>query len=145
MHKPNTSESTLDSQACATIQSLLEERLVDGAFDDSQAEGSILDSPDLVTQMTRTRNGEQETIVAYHRLTFKTEQKRQVLHIPFVPPLKYLPQVEAHAMDAGDVRIRITDTQKFGIRAEVILAKSPTSTETRLIELIATETTAAST
>ena len=104
-----------------------------------ELEESALSDPNLTQQIIRSRNDGLEIIVGYFRLEFSAGQKRQILHVPFVPSLRTIPNIEAHATDHQDVRIRITDTQRFGIRAEVILDTIPESTQSRLIEMIATE------
>jgi hypothetical protein len=99
----------------------------------------ILDDPDFIQQVTRTAHEGRETITGYFRIVFKPGEQRQILHVPLTPPLKVIPRVEAHANDQQDIRVRITDRQKFGIRAEVILARATESTRRVLVEVIATE------
>jgi len=99
----------------------------------------ILDDPNLVQHLTRTQHDGHETIVAYFRISFEPGQQRQILHVPFAPPLEFVPQVKAHATDHQEIRVRVTDRQKFGIRAEVILPAPATSVQRVLIEVIASE------
>jgi hypothetical protein len=100
----------------------------------------LLDDPNLVQHIMRTASDGCETIAAYFRVVFEPGQQRQVLHIPFAPSLKVVPQVEAHVTDQQDVRVRITDQQKFGIRAEIVLPKQSESRRSLLVEFIVTDT-----
>ena len=99
----------------------------------------ILDDPDFIQQVTRTTHEGRETITGYFRIVLKPGEQRQILHVSLTPPLKVIPRVEARAIDQQDIRVRITDRQKFGIRAEVILARATESTRRVLVEVIATE------
>ena len=99
----------------------------------------VLENRDLVQHVTRTRESGVETIVGYFRLEFEAGQQRSVLHVPFAPPLKIVPQVDAHVTDYEDVRVRVTDSQKFGVRTEVILDQAAQSHQTILVEIVATE------
>lgn len=99
----------------------------------------LLENPKLVQHVCRTEEAGRETVVGYFRVGFAPLQQRQILHVPFTPPLKVVPQVEAHVTDHQDVRIRITDCQKFGIRAEIILAQPTDAHKKLLVEIIATE------
>jgi hypothetical protein len=99
----------------------------------------LLDDPNLVQHLSRTEHHGIETIVAYFRIAFEPGQQRQILHVPFAPPLKLVPQVKAHATDHQEVRVRVTDRQKFGIRAEVILPVPSVSAQRIIVEVIASE------
>ena len=101
--------------------------------------GQLLDDPGLVQHITRTERDGLQTIVAYFRIEFQPGQQRLVLHVPLVPALNVLPTVNAHATDHQDVRVRVTDRQKFGIRAEVILSAPAVTADKLLVELIASE------
>lgn len=98
----------------------------------------ILDDPDLVQHVTRNHHEGHETIAGYFRVDFQPREQRQILHVPFTPPLKAIPQVDTHATDNHDVRIRVTDRQKFGIRAEIILPRAAESSQRVLVEIVAT-------
>lgn len=100
---------------------------------------NLLDDPKLIQHFMRTVSDGCDTIVGYFRISFESGQQRQVLHVPFVPPLKIVPQVEADACNLQDVRVRVTDCQKFGIRVEVVLPQPADSEKKLLVEIIATE------
>lgn len=99
----------------------------------------VLENRDLVQHVTRTRDAGIETIVGYFRVEFEPGQQRSVLHVPFAPPLKIVPQVDAHVTDHENVRVRVTDCQKFGVRTEVILEQASKSHQKLLVEIVATE------
>lgn len=100
----------------------------------------ILDDPNLVQHVSRIQCQGIETVTGYFRLTFAEGQQRQIIHFPFTPPLRLVPVVEAHATDQNDVRVRITDRQRFGVRAEVIHSRHKGLSQQILVEIIATET-----
>ena len=99
----------------------------------------VLENQNLVQHITRTQEADHQTIAGYFRVDFEPGQQRGVLHVPFAPPLKIVPQVDAHVTDLENARVRVTDRQKFGIRAEVILDQASTSHQKILVEVIATE------
>ncbi len=99
----------------------------------------IIENPNLVQQVTRTANDKLETIVGYFRVSLQPGQQRLVLHVPFTPPLKTIPQVQAHPIDQTDIRVRITDCQKFGLRAEIILPRATDEQQSLLVEIVASE------
>ena len=99
----------------------------------------VLENQDLVQHVTRTQESGVNTIVGYFRIEFEPGQQRSVLHVPFAPPLKIVPQVDAHVTDHENVRVRVTDCQKFGIRTEIILDQASQSHQKILVEVIATE------
>ena len=99
----------------------------------------VLENRDLVQHVTRTQESGVETIVGYFRIEFEPGQQRSVLHVPFAPPLKIVPKVDAHVTDHDNVRVRVTDCQKFGVRTEVILDQALQSHQKILVEISATE------
>ncbi len=99
----------------------------------------LLDNSELIQHLSRTTHEGRQTIAGYFRIEFQPGEQRHILHIPLTPALKIIPQVTAHVTDHQDVRVRITERQKFGIRAEVILARVAESIRRVLVEIIATE------
>lgn len=99
----------------------------------------LLNDPALVQHVNRTESEGRQTVVGYFRVVFQPGQQRLVLHVPFSPPLAVIPQVEAHALDEQNVRVRITDSQKYGLRAEVILPNPVESERRFLVEVVASE------
>ena len=99
----------------------------------------ILENPALSQHVTRTVEEDRETVIGYYRVGFSPKQLRQVLHVSFSPPLRSLPTIEAHATDSDGIRIRVTDTQKFGVRIEIIRSTPNDNADQVLVEVIATE------
>ena len=72
----------------------------------------------IVQQCSRYDLDGQESICGIFRCDFEPLQRRTALHVPIHPPLSDLPEVEAIGIDC-DLRTRVTDCQKFGVRIEV--------------------------
>lgn len=121
------------------IKSLLDQNDDDSFIDPEMLMQQVLNDPKMVQHITRTRQDGCETIVAYFRLSFEPNQQRQVLHLPFTPPLTSIPSVSAEVVEQQDGRVRITDVQKFGVRAEIILPMVDDHVTCRLIEVTASE------
>ncbi|MEM7784809.1 MAG: hypothetical protein AAF623_15775 [Planctomycetota bacterium] len=94
------------------------------------------DKSTLSQQMIRSSENGIETVVSSYYLEFQAGQRREIVHIPLVPPLENSPDVYADATDHEDVRVRITDSQKYGIRAEVILSDQPATPIQRHVEFV---------
>ncbi|MDG1873538.1 MAG: hypothetical protein P8J27_06485 [Mariniblastus sp.] len=121
------------------IENLLLGQDDDGFVDPEIILQQLLENPNLSQHVTRSVESNRETLVGYFRVAFEPNQQRQVLHIPFAPPMKVVPQVDAHVTDHDHVRVRITDCQKFGIRAEIILGQASGTATKLLVEIIASE------
>jgi len=121
------------------IENLLTEQDDESFIDPEIALQQLLENPDFTQHITRTVEADQETLVGYFRVEFQPGQQRQVLHVPFVPPLQVIPQVNAHVTDQENVRVRMTDCQKFGVRAEIILGQASNTARKMLVEIIASE------
>jgi hypothetical protein len=123
---------------------LVSDALSDGALDESSEIdlemmlAQILADPNLVQHVMRTRRDGVETLTAYFRCEFLPGQQRYVLHVPFSPAFTEMPVVNAMVTERSDVRIRITDCQKFGARMEVVLPPSDGSESSLMVEVIAT-------
>ncbi len=118
--------------------------LLDESFDDDATVDPevmlerILADPGLVQHIVRTRSEGRENIVGYFRCPFEAGQQRHILHVPFTPSLNSTPSIEALVTEASDVRIRVTDRQKYGARIEVILPVPSLNKQSLLVEVIAT-------
>ncbi|MFK7768269.1 MAG: hypothetical protein AB8B55_13680 [Mariniblastus sp.] len=99
----------------------------------------VIENPNLVQQTTRTDNNGLETVAGYFRVSFLPDQQRQVLHVPFTPPFKTMPTIQTHSIEQEQVRVRVTDCQKFGVRVEVILPQATTEFQKLLVEVLASE------
>ncbi len=113
----------------------------DNSIDSEIALQQILETPGLFQHVTRSDHEGLETVVGYFRVDFEPNSQRHILHVPFSPPFKTLPQVDTNTLGEQDARIRITDVQKFGLRMEVILPQMTNSSQHMIIETIASETT----
>ena len=96
-----------------------------------------MDDPNLMQWITRRLNQELDTYVGNFRCVFLPGQQRYTLHCVFHPVFDLLPEIEAYCMEDEDVRVRITNTAKFGVRAEVVLSEPAASRRSVLVELIA--------
>ncbi|MDE0935046.1 MAG: hypothetical protein OSA89_03960 [Mariniblastus sp.] len=111
------------------------------SIDSEIALQQILETPGLFQHVTRSDQEGLETVVGYFRIDFEPNSQRHILHIPFSPPFKTIPQVETNTLGEQEARIRITDRQKFGLRMEVILPQTADSSQHMIIETIASEIT----
>ena len=107
-----------------------------GAIDPELMLEQILADSNLIQHLTRTRSEGIETIAGYFRCTFLPGQQRHILHIPFVPPLAKIPTVDALVTDNAEVRVRVTERQKFGTRLEVVLPQPANEKFSLLVEAI---------
>lgn len=90
---------------------------------DEHAELSRESSPsgDVVQQITRIRDGEQERIAVLLRTAFAVGQRVAVAHVAFCPPLSGNPDFAAETTDGPDATVVLTNIQSFGLRLEVRL------------------------
>ena len=101
----------------------------------------LLSDESLTQLLLRRKQDDNETITAYYRLPIKPGQQRVSWHIPFVPPMATMPKCNADPLDRSDARIRFTNVQKFGARAEMILA-NPSSCKDSIMIVINIESEA---
>ena len=100
----------------------------------------LLSDASLTQLLLRRQQGDDnaitgETIVGYYRLPVEPGQQRVSWHIPFVPPLPTVPECSADPLDRPDARIRFTNVQKFGARAEMILANPSSGKDSIMIAI----------
>ena len=133
----NPSPSDLVTNALSD-GSLDESSEIDLEIDLETMLAQILADPNLVQHLMRTRRDGVETLTAYFRCVFLPGQQRYVLHVPFSPAFAQMPVVNAMVTERSDVRVRITDCQKFGARMEVVLPQPGGSENSLLVEVIAT-------
>ncbi len=82
----------------------------------------LLSDSSLNQLLLRRQQDGVESITGYYRVPVEPGQQRVSWHVPFVPSMPNLPVCTADPVDQSDVRIRFTNIQKFGARAEMILA-----------------------
>jgi hypothetical protein len=90
----------------------------------------------LLQQVTRTIDGERESIHALLKAEIAGGDRLGVIHVAFCPPLATLPELTAHAVDCDDVDMRISQSETFGARIEVRLAKKSALSRSILVELL---------
>ncbi len=96
----------------------------------------ILADPEMTQHIIRSGPPESESQVSYFRCSFEPGRQRFALHVPLSPPLQSVPEVQTMVMDCDQARIRITDREKFGVRAEIILDQPAVSARQILVEII---------
>ena len=98
----------------------------------------ILSDPHLRQHLVRTERDGVDSITTYNRCEFALGQQRFIWHLSFLPPFSSLPEIEARALDNLDLRVRVTDRQKFGARLEIVLPSPSVGNLTVLVEAMAT-------
>lgn len=105
------------------------------------AEGEPLEvPPGLVQQLTRTLEANQESIHALVRADIAASDRFAAVHLSFCPPLAAQPQLSAHAIDADDAEVRITQAETFGARLEVRLPAANQAPRTVMVEVLGSVT-----
>ena len=105
--------------------------------DSELTQPDILNDDRLLQQTQRTRDEHGEAQTGYYRCYFEPGQQRYALHVTIHPAMLERPTVETMVLNRDDVRVRVTDRQKYGLRIELILA-SPSETGSEAIaEVIA--------
>ena len=90
----------------------------------------------LVQQITRIQEAGAEAIRAIMQVEVVMGDRLGVGHIAFCPPLAAVPQLTAHAIDADDAEVRVTQAESFGARIEVRLPAATTAARQLLVEII---------
>jgi len=90
----------------------------------------------LIQQITRVREGDHESLHAFIQAQIPPGDRLAILHIAFCPPLQSPPELTAHALEAADVEVKITQAETFGARIEVRLAQPTRETKEILIEVL---------
>ena len=94
----------------------------------------------LVQQLTRIREDGRESIHAVLLAEIPAGDRQAAIHVAFCPPLDQKPQLTAHALDAGDAEVRVTQAETFGARIEMRLPAAATARRTALVELLGSAT-----
>ena len=89
----------------------------------------------IVQQFQRYRNGEGESICGIFRCDFEPLQRRAAIHIPIHPPFSNLPSVEAIGIDC-ELRTRVTDCQKFGVRLEIVIDDVSANNQFQFVDVV---------
>ena len=92
--------------------------------------------PDLVQRLTRVREAAGESIHVLASAEIPAHDRLGVIHISFVPALASRPELTAHAMNADDVEVRLTQVDTFGARMEVRVPQAEPQSRHVLIEVL---------
>ncbi len=98
----------------------------------------ILADTHIKQHWIRTQRDGVDSIASYNRCDFVPGQQRHVWHLSFFPPFNFIPEIEARAAEDADLRVRVTDRQKFGARLEIVLPQPAVANLSVLIEATAT-------
>lgn len=94
----------------------------------------------LVQQITRTKERDRESLHAILKAQIATDDRVGIIHLAFCPPLPGPPELTAHALDADEAEIRITQAETFGARLEVRLPRATTSARDVHVEVLGSAT-----
>jgi hypothetical protein len=94
----------------------------------------------LVQQITRVQEEGRESIHGLLRAEIPAGDRLAVVHVAFCPPLAAAPELQAHAIDAEDADVRITQAETFGTRIEARLQEPAVDRSSVLIELLGSVT-----
>jgi hypothetical protein len=94
----------------------------------------------LVQQVTRVLEGDRESIHSLVRAEVAAHDRLAVVHLAFCPPLGARPELTAHALDATEAEVRITQAEAFGVRIEIRLPQVQEFSRSVLIEVLSSVT-----
>jgi hypothetical protein len=94
----------------------------------------------LVQQLTRVREGDRESIHALLMAKIPPGDRLAAIHVAFCPPLEVAPELTAHAIDADDAEVRITQAETFGARIEVRVREVASEQHSVLVEVLGSAT-----
>ncbi|MDA1014490.1 MAG: hypothetical protein O3A00_08580 [Planctomycetota bacterium] len=123
----DTEPLTFDIEtAQAAIASLLEDDIRQSPV------SARLEAHDTTQQYRRSRLlREDELIEGEVRVRFGSDDRRQIVHLPFVPHLAHIPELECET-SSRDARARVTDRRRYGARIEVTRPTSGSMEEVTL-------------
>lgn len=90
----------------------------------------------LVQQITRVRETNRESLHALVRAEIPRGDQLAVVHLSFCPPLDSRPELTAHALDADNADVRITQAETFGARLEIRSPRAEAAARQVLIEVL---------
>ena len=107
---------------------------------DSEMEPELdpLQDPGLVQQFTRIQRDGTDQVIAYFRCQFESGQQRHALNLLIQPAMSTAPEVHIHVVDGPEARVRVTDLERYGLRAELVLAQTSDQAVQVLVEVLAT-------
>ncbi|WP_146118787.1 allantoate permease family MFS transporter [Blastopirellula marina] len=114
----------------------------DFAVDDQEIEEESFGLADnVMQQLTRALEGNQEQIHGLVRATFTAGQRHAYLHVGFCPPLPSLPHVELHQLEGPEVQIKPGQVLTSGVRFDLKLREASAETTLPVFEFLATSAT----
>ena len=134
---PQNTDSLANEASLVAMLGMADEATPEEApeIDPEMALEVLLGDPKLTQLLVRRQEDGVESITGYYRLPVEADQQRVSWHVPFVPPMLTLPACTADPVDRSDVRIRFTNVQKFGARAEMILSNPSDSNGSVLVTI----------
>jgi len=134
---PQDSHSLANEASLVAMLGLSDQAAASGEpeIDPEMALEVLLDDASLNQLVLRRQQDGVESITGYYRVPVEIGQQRVSWHVPFVPSMPTLPVCTADPVDQSDVRIRFTNIQNFGARAEMILASPSNSKGSILIAI----------
>ena len=97
-----------------------------GNGDDMDEELNELLPPEMTRRVSRSNTTDKgQRLDILMRLTFSTGQRSQFAHLPIHPPLPDVPDVTCHQLAGPECSISVSESQRFGIRLEFKLSRSP--------------------
>lgn len=108
------------------------------AIDAELALQTLLDDCNLSQLLLRRDDECGESLNGYYRLQVPAGQQRVSWHVPVSPPFATVPNCSAEVVDETDARIRFTNVQKFGVRAELVFPETSDVVQTVLVTVCMT-------
>jgi hypothetical protein len=108
--------------------------------DESPADEEAMIPAGLVQQLTRVRENDRESIHALLLAEIPARDRVGAIHVAFCPPLEARPELTAHALDADQAEVRITQAETFGARIEVRVPAVSAEKRQVLVEAIGSAT-----
>lgn len=104
-------------------------------IDPELAVQAILDDSSLAQLLLRRTDDQSESLNGYFRLKVLAGQQRVSWHVSVSPPFSSMPTCSAEVIDGANARLRFTNVQKFGIRAELVVPE-PCEVERTILVLV---------
>lgn len=104
--------------------------------DELEIESPILTDRSIRQQMIRSIVGAEDCLSVTARVSVAQDADRAILHIPVYPPFDSIPEVDAFVVQGSELRIRVTQKQRFGLRLEAVLSRPAELAVESVVEII---------
>jgi hypothetical protein len=95
----------------------------------------------LVQQVTRVQeSANRESIHALVQANIPAGDRLAIVHLAFCPPLAARPELTAHAIDADEIDVKVTQLETFGARLEARLPQVTEQPQRVMIEVLGSAT-----